>query len=152
MGKKLLKGILGFALPGFIAYLASGYGNALITWAVLIAGYLISAIIFRANILTLIGVRVYNSNKKKGINIIGLAYKTGKMAPANQLIYAYLILRDGRPDEAETIINKATVIGKHTLTDQELRAADFNRALITWKRGDISAAIVQLEDLYEIGY
>ena len=49
MGKKLLKGILGFSLPGFIAYLASGYGNALITWAVLIAGYLISAIIFRAN-------------------------------------------------------------------------------------------------------
>lgn len=152
MGKKLLKGVLGFMLPSFLAYIAAGYGKPAITWGVFIVGYLISIIIFRANVLMFIGVRVYNSNKQKGLKIIGLSYKTGKMDPANQLIYAYLILREGRLDEAETIINKATVIGKHTLTDQQLRASDFNRALITWKRGDISAAIVQLEDLYEIGY
>lgn len=152
MVKKLIKGVLGFMLPSFLAYIASGYGKPAITWGVFFVGYLISIFIFRANILMLIGVRTYNSNKQKGIKVIGLAHKTGKLNPAHQLIYAYLILREGRLDEAETIINKATVIGKHSLTEQELKAADFNRALITWKRGDISSAIVQLEDLYEIGY
>lgn len=152
MGKTLLKGILGFVLPALIAYLASGYVSPLVTWGIALIGYVVSAIIFRANVLMFIGARVYKSNKQKGLNILGLSYKTGKLNPAYQLVYAYLLLREGRLDEAETIINKATVIGKHTLKDQELKGADFNRALITWKRGDISSAIVQLEDLYEIGY
>ena len=152
MLKTLLKGIMGFALPAICAYIASGYGVPALTWGILVAGYLVSAFIFRANVLTVIGVRVYNSNAKKGLKILRMAYKTGKLNPSYQLIYAYLILRDGQLDEAETIMNKAVVIGKHSLKEQELKAADFNRALITWKRGDISAAIVQLEELYEIGY
>ena len=44
------------------------------------------------------------------------------------------------------------VIGKHTLGEGEIKTSEFNRALITWKRGDLSSAIVELEELYEDGY
>ena len=150
--KTLIKGILGFTLPAFLAYLVSGNGNWALTLGILVLGYLVSAFIFRANVLMFIGTRVYHSNPEKGLKIFSLAYKTRKLSPSYQLIYAYILIRNGKLDLAENVMNKAVVLGKHTLKEAEFKACDFNRALITWKRGDISAAIVELEDLYEVGY
>ena len=152
MIKSLIKGLLGLFLPAFVAYLVSLFENPWLTWLVAVLGYLVSAFIFRANLLTAVGCRVYNSNPEKGIKILRLAYSTGKLTAQNQLMYAYIIIRYGLLDEAETVINKALVLGRHVLTDSEVMASDFNKALITWKRGDLSSAIVQLEELYEAGY
>ncbi len=150
--KKLIKGILGLFLPIILTWIVSGFGNIFLTIATLVLSYLVSAFVFRASLLMLFGMRKYADNPQKGLGYMRASYKTGKMSPSFQLYFAYLLLRNGELDEAETIINKAIVIGKHTLGEPEIRTSEFNRALITWKRGDLSSAIVELEELYEGGY
>ncbi len=150
--KKLIKGILGLFLPIIITWIVSRFGNIFLTIGVFVLSYLVSAIIFRAGLLMLLGMRKYADNPQKGLRYMRASYKTGKMSPSFQLYFAYLLLRNGELDEAENIINKAIVIGKHTLSEPELKTSEFNRALITWKRGDLSSAIVELEELYEQGY
>lgn len=150
--KKLIKGILGIFLPIILTVIASKYGNIFLTIGVLVISYLVSAFIFRAGLIMLYGMRKYSDNPQKGLELMRASYKTGKMSPSFQLYFAYLLLRNGELDEAETIINKAIVIGKHTLGEPEIKTSEFNRALITWKRGDLSSAIVELEELYEEGY
>jgi len=152
MTKSFIRGVLGIILPPIVAWLASGYGNPLVTWGILVAGYLVSAFIFRATLLMIISTRVYSSNKEKGLKLFDITYKTGKLSPSYQLIYSYVLIRNGKLDEAENVMNKALVLGKQILREDEVKASDFNRALITWKRGDLASAIVQLEELYENGY
>lgn len=150
--KTFLKGLLAIVLPPVLAWIASRYDNILITLGVLVLGYAVSAFLFRATILMIMGTRKYSDSPEKGINYMWKAYNTGKMPPKLQLYFAYILLRNRKLDEAENIINKAVVIGKHTLGDPEIKASEFNRALITWKRGDLSSAIVELEELFEEGY
>ncbi len=150
--KKLIKGILGLFLPIILTWIVSGFGNIFLTIGVLVLSYLVSAFVFRANLLMLFGMRKYADNPEKGLGYMRASYKTGKLNPSFQLYFAYLLLRNGELDEAENIINKAIVIGKHTLGESEIKTSEFNRALITWKRGDLSSAIVELEELYEDGY
>lgn len=150
--KKLIKGILGLFLPIILTWIASGFGNIFLTIGVLMISYLVSAFVFRATLLMLFGMRKYADNPQKGLSYMRASYKTGKLNPSFQLYFAYLLLRNRELDEAETIINKAIVIGKHTLGEGEIKTSEFNRALITWKRGDLSSAIVELEELYEDGY
>ena len=152
MMKTFLKGLAGILLPPLAAWIASGYGKPVITIGVLIIGYLISAIFFRATVLMFIGARVYGKNRRRGLTVFGWAYKTRKLHPNHQLLYGYILLRNGKLDDAENVINKALVLGKHVLKDADIKASEFNRALITWKRGDLNAAIVELENLYEEGY
>lgn len=152
MMKTFLKGLAGILLPPFAAWIASGYEKPLITIGVLVIGYLISAIFFRATVLMFIGARVYGKNRRRGLTVFGWAYKTRKLHPNHQLLYGYILLRNGKLDDAENVINKALVLGKHVLKDADIKASEFNRALITWKRGDLNAAIVELENLYEEGY
>lgn len=152
MMKTFLKGLAGILLPPLAAWIASGYGKPVITIGVLIIGYLISAIFFRATVLMFIGARVYGKNRQRGLTVFGWAYKTRKLHPNHQLLYGYILLRNGKLDDAENVINKALVLGKHVLKDADIKASEFNRALITWKRGDLNAAIVELENLYEEGY
>ena len=150
--KGFIKFIIALLIPTLCTWYASTKGIPVVTWSVLIvtvAGVLFA---FRASILMTIGVNIYHSNPQAGIKVMRLAYKTRKLSPSHQLIFAFIILRNGEIDEAESIMTKATVIGKHALTDTEFKAVEFNRSLITWKKGDLSQAIVQMEDLYANGY
>jgi len=150
--KTFLKGLAGFAVPILLTYIASKYNNILLTIGVFIVSFGVSAFIFRATLLMIIGTRKYADDPQKAINIMRMSYKTGKMKPSLQLYFAYILIRNGELDEAETIINKAVVIGKLTLGEPEIKNSEFNRALITWKRGDLSSAIVELEQLYDENY
>lgn len=151
-----MKGFLKFLLAViFIAgatWYASSYNYPIITFAVLAVS--LCAVIFfsRASILMFLGSYIYRQNAEAGLKVMTIAYNTHKLNPSFQLIYAYLVLRSGNLDEAETIMNKATVIGKHALRDEEFKAVAFNKALITWKRGNLSQAIVELEELQASGY
>jgi len=150
--KGFIKFVLAIALPIFCTMYASTKGIPLLTWSVFVVTFGIMLFVFRAGILMFIGVNIYRKNQKGGIRVMRWAYKTHKLSPSHQLIYAFIILRNGQLEEAETVISKALVMGKNTLTDEEKRTVDFNRALITWKKGDLSQAIVQLEELYDNGY
>lgn len=151
-----MKGIIKFFTTILIAVLCTIYastkGIPLLTWGVLAASVIVILALYIANILMYFGVSIYKSNQEKGIKLMRAAYKTRRLCPSYQLIFAYLLLRCGNIEEAESVMTKATVIGKHALTEKEFNAVKLNRALITWKSGDLSQAIVQLEELYADDY
>lgn len=132
--------------------IASMFGNIFITLGALLISLLILAFILRADLFMLLGTLKYSKDSARGLRLMNRAMSTGKLRPKNRLFYAYLLVRNGRLDEAESIINKTTYLGKNILSDADLKTAEFNLALISWKRGDLNSAIMQTEELYSEGY
>ncbi len=99
----------------------------------------------RTGLYSAIGKIVYSKGSiSDGVKWFERAYKTGKSSPRIILSYAYLLLKQGRIDEAEVILNKLLAM-ELPLDDQMFVKA--NLALIVWKRGDIDGAIAMLEEV-----
>lgn len=139
-------------IPVASTIIASGFKSTAVTIGVLVLSLAVTAFLLRAEIMMLIATLTYSKNKEKSIELMKKAYRTGKLNPSAQLMYAYIVLRNGDLDSADTMINKITYLGKNILSKAELKKADFNRALICWKRGNLSDAIMMLEQLYSDGY
>lgn len=150
--KKVLKVLAYLLFPIVLTLIASGFGNVLITIGAFIASVIVEAVILRADLFMLIGSFNYQKDHAKGLKWMELSMKTGKMRAKSQLLYAYLLIRNGYLDEAESIINKTTYLGKDILKPNDFKTAEFNMALITWKRGNLNDAIMQMEELYSEGY
>ncbi len=150
--KNPLMYLLYLLFPVAITMIASGFGNIFITIGAFVVSLLILAFWFRADLLMLLGMTKYQKNKAQGINLMTHAVNTGKLRPKSCLLYAYVLLRNGEPDEAESIINKTTYLGKGILKDAEKKNAELNLALIDWKRGNLNNAIMKAEQLYSDGY
>lgn len=109
-------------------------------------------LIFKPQIFTIIGRRKYFSDHDAGFKWLKKAYDTGRMAPQQALVYAYLLLRDGHIVESEKLISAVLYKSTSKLTKQNLQAAELNLAIISWKRGDIKDGIEKLEGVYNEGY
>ena len=150
--KKILMILAYLLFPIVVTLIASGFGNVLITIAAFIVSIIAELVVLRADVLMLLGSFNYQKDREKGLKFMELSMKTGKMRSKSQLLYAYLLVRNGFLDEAESIINKTTYLGKDILKPVDFKTADFNMALITWKRGNLNDAIMQMEELYSDGY
>lgn len=150
--KKVLMVLAYLLFPIVVTLIASGFGNVLITIAAFIVSIIAELVVLRADVLMLLGSFNYQKDREKGLKFMELSMKTGKMRSKSQLLYAYLLVRNGFLDEAESIINKTTYLGKDILKPVDFKTADFNMALITWKRGNLNDAIMQMEELYSDGY
>lgn len=150
--KKLLKVLAYLLFPIIVTIIASGFGNIFITLGALIISLLVEAFILRSDIFMFIGSFTYTKDHQNGLKWMERAMKTEKMRPKSQLMYAYLLIRNGCLENAESIINKTTYLGKDRLSDADIKTAEFNLALISWKRGDLNDAIMKTENLYSEGY
>lgn len=150
--KKVLTVLAYLLFPIIVTVIASGFGNIFITLGALVASLAVVAVILRADLFMLIGTFNYQKDRAKGLKWMEKSMKTGKMRAKSQLLYAYLLVRNGYIDDAESIINKTTYLGKDILKESDFKTADFNMALITWKRGNLNDAIMQMEELYSEGY
>lgn len=150
--KSFLKFLIAVLVPVVCTWYASTKLAPWLTAVVCAVSCIIMLYIFRAGWLMSLGFNLYRNKAEAGIKVMRLAYKTRKLSPQHQLIYAFVILRNGELDEAETVMNKAITLGKHALNKENFDSVTFNRALITWKKGDLSQAIVQLEELHSTGY
>lgn len=139
-------------IPVAAALLASVFGNVFITLAAFILSSAILIYVFRSDVMMFVGTLKYSKSSEGGFKWMERAMKTGTMRPKNRLLYAYLLLRNGYLDEAENIINKTVFLGKHALKDLDFKTADFNMALIHWKKGNLNDAIMELEELYSAGF
>lgn len=109
-------------------------------------------LIFKPQIFTIIGRRKYFDNHDDGFKWLKKAYDTGRMAPQQALVYAYLLLRDGHLVQSEKLISAVLYKSKQKLTKQNMLAAELNLAIISWKKGDIKDAISKLEAVYDENY
>jgi len=109
-------------------------------------------LIFKPQIFTIIGRRKYFDDHTVGFKWLKKAYNTGRMAPQQALVYAYLLLRDGHLTESEKLISAVLYKSKQKLTKQNLLAAELNLAIILWKKGNLKEAIEKLEGVYNEQY
>lgn len=106
----------------------------------------------KPKIYTIVGRRKYFNDHDEGFKWLEKAYATGKMAPQQALIYAYLLIRDGHIGKAERLITSVIHQKEKDLTKQNLLAADLNMAIIRWKKNDLKGAIEKMEYVYSTGY
>lgn len=150
--KKFLLPLSFLLFPVAAALIASVFNNIFITIGAVAASLVILAFILRADVFMLIGSHLYLKDHTKGLIWMKRALDTGKLRPKSRLTYAYLLLRNGELDDAESLINKTTYLGRNILTPADIKSADFNLALISWKRGNLNDAIMKMEELYADGY
>ncbi|MBR2476604.1 MAG: hypothetical protein IKB50_00535 [Clostridia bacterium] len=148
---KFLKPALYVIASFFIVSFAFGFG-----WifgiAVMLLGFLFLAFIMRGDLLATYAQLQYNKDHGKGFLWYERAMKTGKMRPQAMLVYAYLLIRDGVLDKSERIINKTMFVYKEKLTDEYRCASHLNLSIIKWKRGQLTEAIEELEEVYATGF
>lgn len=106
----------------------------------------------KPKIYTLLAWRKYDKDHDAAFKTFQKAYDTGKMAPQQALMYAYLLIRDGHIIKAEKLITSIMLNKKGSLKKQNILAADLNMAIIYWKKNDLDSAIEKMEEIYADGY
>lgn len=153
---KLLNSILNLILwiiiPVFLVMITTeklgpsmGFGMMLL---VLIAMFFY----FKPKIYTFLAWKQYDKDHDRAFKTFQKAYDTGKMAPHQALMYAYLLIRDGHILKAEKLITSILLQKRGSLKKQNILAADLNMAIIYWKKNDLASAIEKMEEVYKEGY
>ena len=105
--------------------------------------------LYRNSIRVIIAQMTFDKDHQKGFMWFEKAYKTGKMKTHSALFYAYLLLRDGKLQQSEKMINDILMERRADLSRQDYLNAKLNRALIKWKAADIDAAIEMVQEIYD---
>ncbi len=146
-----LKYILYILLSGIAVTVAFSFG--IITGIIIVlAGLLTLAFLLRGDILAIIARYTYNKDHGKGFLWYERAMKISNLKPLHKLVYAYLLIRDGVLDKSEQIITKTLFIDRDRLNDNLISGAHINLSIIKWKRGNLSEAIEEIEEVYESGF
>ncbi len=105
--------------------------------------------LYRNSIRVVIAQMTFDKDHQKGFMWFERAYRTGKMKTHSALFYAYLLLRDGKLQQSEKMINDILTERRADLSRQDYLNAKLNRALIRWKASDIDTAIEMVREIYE---
>ena len=128
---------------------------AINTWlgiGVMVAGLALVVFFLRANLISAYAFTLYSKDIGKSFLWFERALKTGRMRPQDVLIYAYLLIREGVLDKSERLINKTLFIEKDKLPNDFVQGSHLNLSIIKWKRGDLTGAIEELEEVYNTGF
>lgn len=152
MKDSTLRGFLSFLGWTIIIVLAvinaAKFGFAYALFAVLVI-LAVFVYVKRASIMYIIGQGKFNSgDKKEAFRWFEKAYATGTLKPQNSLFYAYLVLRDGQLEKSEELICDVLKKHKSKLSKNDLINMEINKALISWKKGDLKDAIKKAEKIY----
>ena len=100
----------------------------------------------RSDLYALYARRLYvTEQSEKAIKAFAFADKIGKLSGENKLIFGYVLLREGRLDEARKVL---TVASMNPLEKEGVKKRiKAMRALVAWKEGDIPLATEMLEEV-----
>jgi tetratricopeptide (TPR) repeat protein len=147
MEKGFLKNIL-IIVAFIIATVVLFRTNALYGFLFLLAVILLFLFLKRGAILALIGrTYYYKSNMEKSLTWFERAYKTGVAKPQTVASYAYLLLKSGKIQEAENILE---ILLRLNLSEDNRMMAKSNMALVQWKKGYLDEAIATLEEVIKV--
>jgi len=156
MNNKMLNNIMNVIICAGIPYVAISFSfrkfGTLIGFGVTVLCFVALFLIYKPKIYTILGRYNYFRDHDKGFKYLEKAHATGRMNPQDELIYAYMLLRDGELEKSERLIAGTLHQKKHKLTEKNLLAAELNRAIISWKKNDLADAIEKMEHVYSTGY
>jgi len=119
-----------------------GVSYGIIIILVIIAFFLYSK---RAAIFAYLGKgNYYRGDLEKGLAWFEKAYKTGRAKPPTIVSYAYLLLKSGKTEESEDVLNKLL---RFPMEHSNKMLAKSNLALVEWKKGNLDTAIEILEEV-----
>ncbi|MBE7044173.1 MAG: tetratricopeptide repeat protein [Ruminococcaceae bacterium] len=99
-------------------------------------------------VLTVLGNRAYHDKSlREALKWYQRAYKTGRMSPMTKMAYGLLILRDGRPEDAERLLS--AVISDRKIKPEKKAPARAYRAMAYVKQGKIEDAYEEMQELLE---
>ena len=126
--------------------IASGYPTLGNIFIVIYLGYMIYKNI--PTILASKGSRAYNKgDKENALKYFEKAVKHSQSKPYIKSSYGYLLLREGRVDEAEPYLIEAS---EHKAKDSRFHFNSIlNLAILNWKKGDVDKGIKLVEDIKE---
>lgn len=148
---KFIKPLIYLIASFLVVSIAFKFG-VLIGIAVMLLGFALLAFFLRADLMSAYAQYIYQKDHGKAFLWFERAMKTGKMRPQTTLMYAYMLIREGVLDKSERIINKIMFMHKDKLPDQYKSASHLNLSIIKWKRGQITDAIEELEEVYNSGF
>lgn len=134
-------------VPFAIAWVAYSY-NVLLGIAVTVL-YLAAVVWWqRPNLLAIRGRKEYaKGNNTRALELLEKAHRLDRGPAANSILYAYILLRCGRADDAEKVLNFVLLDSKAKKTDKML--AKQNLSLVRYRRGELSEAVRLMEEVFE---
>ncbi len=146
MGKGFKKSLVWFFLP--VAVIIILMLSDIWAGTIALAAYILALVILkREKFYTIIGAYNYTRNNiDKAYKWYRRAYNDGKGKPRNVVIYGYLMLKSGKPDEAESIIKNLL---QRDIPKEDRLFAKSNLALAIWKKGDLDGAVEILENVFK---
>ena len=144
MNKGLKKGLIGFIIPVAVIVIAYKF-NIWLGLAALIIYIALLLYTSRAMIFIIIGSRNYSLGKTEpALNWFKRAHDTKKASVRSSITYAYILLKNGKPIEAEEILKELL---KNNPNNQDTPPIKSIIALVLWKKGELDAAITLLEEV-----
>lgn len=111
-------------------------------------GIVILLILNRANILMLMGLKQYNKeNKSKAFRLLKSAHLSSAGKMINSYNYAYLLLRDGRTDDAKSAIKYALM--RPNVTTAETYQGKEILSMIYYRLGQYAKATDTMQSVFE---
>lgn len=99
----------------------------------------------RATIFALIGRTSYaKGNLQDALTWYKRAYKSGVAKPQTKVSYAYLLLKTGNIEDAESTLES---LSRRKLETNDRMVLNSNMALVQWKKGNLDEAINLLEEV-----
>ena len=142
----MLKYIFAVLIPFAITWLAFSY-NVLLGFGVLVAFLLFLFWWQRPNLLTIRGQNEYaRGNNNKALSLLKKAHSMGRTSPANNIVYAYILLRCGQHEEAAKVLNM--VLFSSRLKPAERMKAKQNLSLVRYRQGDFEEATRLMQEVF----
>ena len=99
----------------------------------------------RAAIFAFIGRMAYGKgNMQDALKWFEKAYKTGVAKPQTIVSYGYLLLKSGKIEDAENVLDR---LSRRRLSENDRMVLRSNMALVQWKKGNLDEAISTLEEV-----
>lgn len=115
------------------------------TIRLIMAFLILIGFIKRGDICAFFGKIAYQKgNEEKCLKWVERGAKIGNMSFNNKLLHGYLVLRSGDTERANKLFN---LLGMERLNFNQKMKLKSNKALCTWKMGDIDGAIEQYEEV-----
>lgn len=120
-------------------------------WRILLCAVLIFIVVRRANLVAFFGKIKFSKGDNEGaLKIFKIANTIGNLNTANLMLYGYILLRSGKPDEAEVQFRRILPMTKRESPDRH--KLQNMLALTYWKQGHLEEAIEELEEAIDAGY
>lgn len=151
MLKKKTKG-LNTKSTVYLIFIAVTIGSLFVNWKIgltlLLIGIVALLFIHRANIYTILGLSQYNKkNYVKALKLLKSAHMSGAGKMINSYNYAYILLREGRPEDARVAINFALL--RPNIEENETYQGKEILSMIYYKQGDYAKATEIMQTVFD---